>query len=64
MSRVMERNAMQEAEVRAIMAAQTTRAARLAAADDVIVNDGEAAQLLPQVERLHALYCTLAGMTG
>ena len=59
-SRVMERNAMQEADVQAIMAAQATRAARLAAADDVIVNDGATAQLLPQVERLHALYCALA----
>ena len=60
-SRVMERNAMQEAEVLAIMAAQATRVARLAAADDVIVNDGATAQLLAQVERLHALYCALAG---
>lgn len=55
-ARVMRRNGMSEAQVRAIMATQVPRAARLAAADDVIVNDADVAALLPQVERLHALY--------
>jgi dephospho-CoA kinase len=32
----------------------------LAAADDVVVNDGEPAALVPQVDRLHALYSRLA----
>ncbi|MBC7513289.1 MAG: dephospho-CoA kinase [Herminiimonas sp.] len=59
-ARVMQRNAMRETDVRAIMAAQASRAARLAAADDVIVNDGDAAQLVPHVEQLHALYHSLA----
>lgn len=59
-ARVMQRNAMREAEVLAIMAAQASRAARLAAADDVIVNDGDACQLVPPVARLHALYSDLA----
>ncbi|MBC7414899.1 MAG: dephospho-CoA kinase [Herminiimonas sp.] len=59
-SRVMRRNGMREDQVRAIMAAQVPRAARLAAADDVIVNDGDSAALLPQAERLHAQYCRLA----
>ena len=59
-ARVMRRNAMREEEVCAIMAAQTSRTQRLAAADDVIVNDADAAQLLPQVERLHAQYCAMA----
>jgi dephospho-CoA kinase len=59
-SRVMARNRLPEAQVRAIMAAQATRQARLAAADDVIVNDGGIAQLTPQVERLHALYSAMA----
>ena len=59
-ARVMQRNAMREAEVLAIMAAQASRAGRLAAADDVIVNDGGASQLAPHVARLHALYCELA----
>ena len=52
----MQRNALTEAQVRAIMATQASRQQRLQAADDVIVNDGAVAALLPQVERLHALY--------
>ena len=55
-ARVMARNNMTEAQVRAIMAAQVTRARRLEAADDVILNDDGLDALLPQVERLHALY--------
>lgn len=44
----------------AMLAAQATRAARLAAADDVIVNDSDIQALRAQVERLHARYreCT------
>jgi len=59
-SRVIARNGLTEDQVRAIMAAQASRQARLAAADDVIVNDAGIAQLTPQVERLHALYCEMA----
>jgi dephospho-CoA kinase len=59
-SRVIARNGLDEAQVRAIMAAQASRQARLDAADDIIVNDAGIAQLTPQVERLHALYCELA----
>jgi dephospho-CoA kinase len=55
-ARVMARNNLLESQVRAIMAAQVTRAERLAAADDVIVNDDGLAALRPQVERLHAFY--------
>jgi dephospho-CoA kinase len=44
----------------AALSAQATRAARRALADDVIVNDGEPAALVPQVERLHARYLQLA----
>jgi len=58
--RVVERNAMSEAQVRAIMAAQARREDRLSAADDVIVNDDGTSKLIPQVERLHQLYRTLA----
>jgi dephospho-CoA kinase len=58
--RVMSRSGLPEAQVRAIMAAQATRAQRLAAADDVVDNDGDALSLVPQVERLHALYSKLA----
>lgn len=59
-ARVMQRNAMSEAQVRAIMAAQASRPERLRHAHDVIVNDQDIAALLPQVERLHALYCAQA----
>lgn len=59
-ARVMQRNGLAEHQVRAIMAAQATRAARLAIADDVVVNDADAAALVPQVQRLHAFYVSLA----
>jgi dephospho-CoA kinase len=55
-ARVMARNGLPEPQVRAIMAAQVTRAQRQAAADDIILNDGGLDALLPQVERLHAFY--------
>jgi len=58
--RVMQRNNLSEAQVRAIIASQASRAERLAAADDVIGNDGDSAALLPQVVRLHQLYLELA----
>jgi dephospho-CoA kinase len=59
-ARVMARNGLKEAQVKAIMAAQVARAARLAAADDVVDNDDGMASLLPQVERLHAFYLELS----
>jgi dephospho-CoA kinase len=55
-ARVMARNGLTEEQVRAIMATQVTRAERLAAADDVIANDGELDTLRPQITRLHAQY--------
>jgi dephospho-CoA kinase len=58
--RVMQRNDFSEQQVRSIMAMQATRDARLAAADDVIVNDADPAALAPQVDRLHALYLSFA----
>jgi dephospho-CoA kinase len=54
--RVMARNGLPEAQVRAIMAAQATREQRLAAADDVILNDDGIELLAPQVERMHTFY--------
>lgn len=59
-SRVAARNSLSEAQVRAIMATQAARNVRLAAADDVIINDKDMAALIPQVDHLHALYCALA----
>ena len=58
--RVMQRDQVTEAEARAILAAQVSRSERLAAADDVIVNDGDAAALQAQVDALHAKYLHLA----
>jgi dephospho-CoA kinase len=55
-ARVMARNGLAEEQVRAIMAAQVTRAVRLAAADDVIDNGGQIDALAPQVDRLHGFY--------
>ncbi|MGE0313044.1 MAG: dephospho-CoA kinase [Lautropia sp.] len=60
-ARVMRRSGLERAQVDAIMAAQATRAARLAAADDVIDNAGEPAALDAQVERLHRAWLALAG---
>ncbi len=56
LARVMARNGLPEAQVKAIMATQATRAERLAQADDVIHNEGELAQLEPQIARLHGFY--------
>lgn len=44
----------------AILAAQAPRAARLQAADDVIVNDGDLHSLREQVERCHERYLGLS----
>jgi dephospho-CoA kinase len=59
-ARVMRRNNLTRAEVEAIMAAQASRQARLAAADDVLENNGDAAALMPRVQQLHSQYLALA----
>ncbi len=58
--RVMARSGLAAVQVRAIMANQATRGARLAAADDVIDNSQDTAHLRRQVEALHARYLQLA----
>jgi dephospho-CoA kinase len=55
-ARVRARSRLSEAEVRAIMDSQASRAERLAAADDVIDNSGTLAALLRQVAALHGKY--------
>ena len=60
-SRTVSRDGNDEAQVRAIMAAQTSREERLAKADDVIVNDRDLTWLQQEVERLHRFYLTLRG---
>jgi dephospho-CoA kinase len=58
--RTMTRDANDEKQVRAIMAAQISRAERLQMADDVIVNDAGFEALDATVARLHQLYLELA----
>ncbi|MCQ9377445.1 dephospho-CoA kinase [Methyloversatilis sp. XJ19-49] len=58
--RVRARSALPADEIDRIIAAQASREARLAVADDVIDNAGERAALVPQVDVLHARYMTLA----
>ena len=60
LARLMTRDAVSEAEARASVAAQASRAARLAAADDVIVNSGTVADLRHAVDLLHRRYLELA----
>lgn len=55
-SRVMARNGLGETEVRAILATQASRDQRLAAADDVLANDGDLAALKLQIAGLHQRY--------
>lgn len=47
-------------QARAILAAQASREQRLAAADDVVTNDGDLQALRDQVEKLHTQYQHLA----
>ncbi len=58
--RTMRRSQLSESAVRAIMAAQLSRADRLAQADDVLHNDGDEADLQKQVAALHEHYLALA----
>lgn len=58
--RVMRRNQLAAQQVQAIMSAQASRTERLAAADDVIINEAGTAVLEAEVERLHQAYLTLA----
>jgi len=59
-ARVSARDGCSPDEVRAIIATQASRAARLAAADDVIVNSGVPDDIASEVGRLHRLYLDLA----
>ncbi|WP_374489174.1 dephospho-CoA kinase [Zoogloea sp.] len=59
-ARVMARNGLDEHQVRAIMAAQASRAERLAVADDVIENADGLAHLATRVATLHPRYLSLA----
>ncbi|WP_295392254.1 dephospho-CoA kinase [uncultured Thiodictyon sp.] len=58
--RVCRRSGLAAAEVARIVATQVPRIERLARADEAIDNQGEPAELGPQIERLHRRYLALA----
>jgi dephospho-CoA kinase len=58
--RVMARSGLAREEVLRIMAAQATRAERLAASDDTLNNDADISRLQAQVAALHRKYLILA----
>lgn len=60
LERVMARDSSSRSEAQAILSAQATRAARLAAADDVLVNSGTVEELRRGVDVLHERYRALA----
>lgn len=60
--RVMARSGLAEVEVVAMMSAQSSRAERLAIADDVIDNSGSLADLQRQVAALHPCYLKMASI--
>ena len=62
--RTMARDGSDRTQVEAIIAAQISRERRLAAADDVIVNDRDLEHLDAEVTRLHERYLALAASHG
>jgi dephospho-CoA kinase len=59
--RLMRRDGVTRDAAQRVLDAQSTRAQRLAIADEVIVNEGEESALDAQVGALHARYLELAG---
>lgn len=64
LERLVQRDGGSREQAEAILAAQASRAERLAMADDVIVNDGVPRQVEDAVAALHARYTALAGDAG
>ncbi|WP_237173279.1 dephospho-CoA kinase [Paracandidimonas lactea] len=64
--RVQARSGLTPEAIARIMSAQASRETRLAAADDIIVNDGrtDADALARQVRALHDAWCEQAGQAG
>jgi len=60
LARLITRDGLSETAARAMLSSQTSRAARLASADDVILNDGAPEALGPRVAALHARYLALS----
>lgn len=63
-ARLMRRDGVDEALASRMIAAQASRAARLAIADDVVVNDGAPEHLDARVAELDARYRVLAAAAG
>jgi dephospho-CoA kinase len=61
LQRLMARDGSSLEQARAIVASQSTRAVRLAAADDVLTNAGTVEELRQKVDALHARYLRIAG---
>jgi dephospho-CoA kinase len=61
LARLMARDGSTREEAQRMLAAQASREARLAVADDVIRNDGDLAHLRDQVEEVHRQYVMAAG---
>lgn len=59
--RTMRRDNSSQEQVQAILKAQASREDRLSRADDVLVNDQDAAWLQSETRRLHHFYLTLSG---
>ncbi len=60
LARLMARDGSTRDEAQRMLAAQASRAARLAVASDVIHNDRDLAHLRDQVEKLHRQYVMAA----
>jgi dephospho-CoA kinase len=64
LARVLQRPGIDAGTARAILAAQSSRAARLAAADDVLFNEAPFDLVEQRATQLHALYMRLASKAG
>ncbi len=64
LSRTLQRDSSSAETIKAIMAAQISREARLAKADDVISNDGSMDSLKTKVLTLHNQYLELSGINN
>jgi len=64
LARILHRPGIDAGTARAILAAQSSRAARLAAADDVLFNEAPIDVVEQRAAQLHALYVHLASKAG
>ncbi|SRR5579883_561075 len=62
--RLQARDGSTREQARAILNAQTSRAARLKSAHEVIANEGDLSAVRDQVSALHSRYLELAGQSG